>query len=264
MKKPAGSEDRINDLIANLQGIPDRQFHWIELITQALKTKHRITISKTDILDREGAEDFADALKVHHVFSSQPFTKDRFEYILNDILLRRKRKSELAKKGNRGHDITIDGVKFSLKTQADKAITENEIWISKFMEMGKGEWTDKPEQLAGLRDLFLRHMKQYDRILTLRCIKKQNPWKYELVEIPKSLLLKAKDGTFKMKLDSIQTPKPGYCYVKDPKTNETMFSLYFDGGRESKLQVIDLQKKYCAVHTVWEFPIEDELPLNEN
>lgn len=237
--------------------------HWVELVAQALTTKHRLTMSRTDILDQDAADDFADALKVHHVFSSQPFTKDRFEYLLNDVLNRSGRTSSLATRGNRGHDIVIGGSRFSLKTQADKGISENEIWISKFMEMGKGEWTDKPEQLPGLRDHFLQHMAQYDRILSLRCIHKQTPWKYELVEIPKSLLEKAQNGTFKMMTTSKQIPKPGYCYVTDVKTGESLFSLYFDGGRESKLQVVDLKKKVCSVHFVVEFPI-GELPLSES
>jgi len=171
--------------------------------------------------------------------------------------------------GNPGHDIKIDDVPFSLKTQADKNIREDLIWISKFMEMGKGEWTDKPAQLIGLRQLFLDHMKQYDGILTLRCLKKKPFWKYELVEIPKSLLQKSLTGKLEMMTGSVQNPKPGYCRVFD-KFGELLFNLYFDGGSERKLQVKDLLKKHCTVHATWQFPnqtvvketVEAELPLS--
>jgi type II restriction enzyme len=36
-----------------------------------------------------------------------------------------------ASRTNRGHDITIEGVSCSLKTQADKGIKEDEIYIYK-------------------------------------------------------------------------------------------------------------------------------------
>ncbi|MEI7733572.1 MAG: hypothetical protein WCO56_28645, partial [Verrucomicrobiota bacterium] len=56
--------------------------------------------------------------------------------------------AKLAPKGLSGHDITIAGQRFSLKTQADKNILGGEIWISKFMELGKGIWGDNPADLG--------------------------------------------------------------------------------------------------------------------
>jgi type II restriction enzyme len=77
-------------------------------------------------------------------------------------------------------------------------------------------------------------------------------WRYELVEIPKSLLMEAERGTLVMMEKSRQTPKPGYCHV----TNElggTKFDLYFDGGTERKLQIKNLDKSLCPVHATWSF-----------
>lgn len=100
-------------------------------------------------------------------------------------------------------------------------------------------------------------MKAYQRILSLRALSKSpKNWKYELVEIPKSLLLEARNGNLEMKMDSPQFPKPGYCYVKDEQSFDK-FQLYFDGGGERKLQVKHIQKKYCQVHATWEFPAID-------
>lgn len=119
------------------------------------------------------------------------------------------------------------------------------------MELGKGDWSDKPEQLPGLRERFLRHMEQYDRILTLRYFKTNHDHLYELVEIPKTLLLEARNGTFEMMLNSKQMPKPGTCTVVG---NGTMkFQLYFDGGTERKLQVRHIDKSLCIVHATWCF-----------
>jgi hypothetical protein len=254
-----------------LEGLSKGQLHWLTLVADALRTKAKVEVLKSDLLDKDSAEDFADALKINHVFSDQPISKDKFEHVLNDVLLRANKKSKLADKGNPGHDIEIDGIRFSLKSQADKGIKSDMIWISKFMEMGKGEWTDDPRQLVGLRQRFLDHMKQYDRILTLRCIGKKPKWKYELVEIPKSLFQKSTTGELEMMTGSKQIPKPGYCRVFD-KDKKLMFSLYFDGGSERKLQVKDLAKKHCIVHATWELYLQSAdidksagvLPLSES
>ena len=103
----------------------------------------------------------------------------------------------LAPKGNRGADLFLNNIKISLKTEAARDIKKKHIHISKFMELGKGEWKDKEEDLKGLRKQFLCHLNLYDRILTLRCIKKPPPsWHYELVEIPIALLKEVENGKF--------------------------------------------------------------------
>ena len=88
----------------------------------------------------------------------------------------------------------------------------DKIWISKFMELGKGKWGDNPDDLIFLRKMYFDHQKSYDRIFTLRCLDRGSTWKYELVEIPKKILRIAKSGELEMKMDSKQYPKPGYCY----------------------------------------------------
>lgn len=85
-----------------------------------------------------------------------------------------------------------------------------------------------------------------------RALKKGEPdYLYELVEIPKSLLERASMGRFEMRTESTQNPKPGYCFVED--AGEIIFSLYFDGGGERKLQIKNLKKELCKVHASWQF-----------
>ncbi len=135
------------------------------------------------------------------------------------------------------------------------------------MELGKGEWSDQIHQLEGLKDQFLKHLSNYDRVFVLRNIGKPLPanpfWKYELVEIPKALLQEVTHGEFEMTKDSIQMPKPGYCRVRDSKTNAVKFELYFDGGTERKLKINKIDKQFCTVHATWEFVIK-ELDEEEN
>lgn len=196
-----------------------------------------------------------DFVRIHHALSDEPFTKDKFEYALDRTSKINGATSELPGRTNPGHDIMINGVRISLKTQADNSIKIDSIHISKFMELGKGKWESESD-FKSFRDLFIAHMSDYERIITFRCL--SNPeerlagyWKYEMVEIPKTLFLKAKNGTFEMKHDSKQYPKPGYCYVKE--NGEDLFQLYFDGGGERKMQVKSIQKKHCNVICTFSF-----------
>ena len=118
------------------------------------------------------------------------------------------------------------------------------------MEMGKGDWTDKDSDLIGLRDRFFHHMEQYEKIFVLRALLLDSEKRYELVEIPKSLLLEARDGKLEMMHRSKQMPKPGYCKVFNEK-DELKYELYFDGGSERKLRIQKLDKQYCIVHASW-------------
>ena len=71
------------------------------------------------------------------------------------------------------------------------------------------------------------------------------------------ILKLANGGQLEMKLDSKQFPKPGYCYVRN-EDGQIIFSLYFDGGGERKLQIKNLSKDACRVHAQWEFFIPQE------
>jgi len=125
------------------------------------------------------------------------------------------------------------------------------------MEMGKGKWSDDPEDLKGLRKRFLEHLREYERIFILRALEREPEWHYELVEIPMEVLLAAGQGALEMKLNSTQYPKPGYCHVRS-QDGQLMYQLYFDGGTERKLQVKGLKKSLCKLHADWKFVIPDE------
>lgn len=198
--------------------------------------------------------DFGDVLRMHHCLSKEALSKDRFEYALEQTLNLSGIPAALASsRTNRGHDITIRNVPCSLKTQADKSIKESEIHISKFMELGKGKWPSTASGMGALRDMFLEHMRAYERIFTLRCLAR-NPmcWRYELVEIPKSLLSEAACGKLSVSKNTKQETRPGCCSVYDEMKN-LKFELYFDAGSERKLQVRHLRKDLCIIHAQWEF-----------
>lgn len=262
MKRPTKKE-RIKRLVSYLPKLTEGQIIWIQKIAHQFtrpKIFSRLATSSvipTDLI----LEDFGDALRIHHCFTDEPFTKDKFEYVLVNVSNYHGFKAEKSKYNNPGADIIINQEKISLKTQADRNLRLDFIYIHKYMELGKGEWTDKEVQLKGLTQQFLSHLANYHRIIVLRNIGKPTPahpyWKYELVEIPKKLLEEAKTGVYEMMTDSMQTPKPGYCRVFNKKTKALKYELYFDGGTERKLKIHKIDKSLCVVHATWEFLVKE-------
>ena len=215
---------------------------------------------QSDVVDEAFLEAFGDFLKLHHTLSTSYLDKTRFEAAIERILRGLGRSAVRPRsRTHRGHDIDVDGVRWSVKTHGDKTIKPNAIFISKFMELGGGKWgRTNLADIRGLLDQFLRHLEGYDRIFQLRYFltldaDESAGWhKYELVEIPKILLLESTSGVLQWSKRSKTNPRCAYCTVRDQQ-GEIKFRLYFDGGGERKLQIKDLQKRHCVVHASWRF-----------
>lgn len=252
---------RIDRIISYLPHLREGQLIWVErIVLQFRRPKVFTANTDSDLIDNCFLEDFGDALRVHHCFSDDAFAKDKFEYTAVRIWQQCGRNATMAPRGNPGHDITVGVERISLKTQADKHLRLSVINIHRFMELGRGNWTDDPNDLIQLRDQYLAHLKGYDRILVLRNTAYptlSNPyWRYELIEIPVLLLQQAAGGTFEMMLDSRQMPKPGYCRVMD-RFGDPAYRLYFDGGTERKLKIQNIRRDLCVLHATWEFAIAE-------
>lgn len=246
-------EEKITQLMAEIPGLSDYRLGLVQSMVQVFSQSWTIKrLSDSDIISKVALLDFGDILRIHHCFSREPFTKDKFEFALEAVLKTSGIAAELAPRGRRGYDIKINGYNVSLKTEAAKAIRADMLHISKFMELGGGHWGDNPNDLVGLRQQFLDNLAGIDRILVLRALRKGEPdYLYELVEIPRNLLEKASVGRIEMRTESAQYPKPGYCFVEN--AGELLFSLYFDGGGERKLQIKGLKKGLCKIHASWQF-----------
>lgn len=241
---------QISEISSHLAHLTPSQLSWVQAVIAQFKLPHSFwRHPKSDIIDAAVLEGLGDALRIHHAFSRQALSKDRFEFALERTLRLAGRVASLAvSRTNRGHDITIDGVRVSLKTQADAGIRADALHISKFMELGRGAWV-----LSELRDLFLEHMQNYERVFQFRCLQQSDGhYSYELVEIPKALLQEASTAELVVAETSKQNPKPGYGYVKS-ENGLQKFALYFDGGTERKLQVKSIRKDLCIVHATWDF-----------
>ena len=245
--------ERVKRLLAAIPELSDYRLQLVDRVVGVFSLPRDYGRSPESTVISQGAlEDFGDVLRLHHCFSREPFSKDKFEYALESVLQANGVSAKLAPRGQRGYDIRIETDNFSLKTEAAKAIRQGTIHISKFMELGGGQWGDNPQDLVGLRAQFLSALNNIQRILILRALRKGSPdYFYELVEIPKILLEKAAVGRLEMMVKSMQFPKPGYCYVEEAE--QSLFCLYFDGGGERKLQIKGLRKDLCRVHATWRF-----------
>ena len=247
-------DDEVNRIARRLAALSSSQIARIERLIDTFGTPLDFELAEhSDFADEAFAAMFGEALQVHHLNSAEPFTKDKFEYTLVSTLGSLGHSARKLDRGNRGADVVIDDVPWSLKTQANSTISAEKITISKFMELGKGKWEAEAD-LYGLRDAMFEHMKEYERIFTLRSLMPNDSVNhvYELVEIPKNLLLLSANFPCVMNEGSTQTPKPGRCMVTDAGGN-TLFHLYFDGGTERKLQIQHLAKSACVVHATWRF-----------
>ncbi|MDX1370142.1 hypothetical protein [Pseudomonas sp.] len=247
------SDKEKQELLRVLDGLTNSQQRRIqEAIVAYARSRRFWRLPDSDFVTEGVLDDLGDRLLTHHANSRQALSKDRFEYALEASLNAAGIEAALEKNPtNRGHDITIDGVPVNLKTQANAAIREDRIHVSKWMELGRGAW-----DIDFQRQQFLAHLQGYDRIFTMRCLSKElEHVKYEFVEIPKSLLLESATAPIEHMANSTQSLIPAYVKVRDA-TGGIKFELYFDAGGERKLQVKNIRKDLCRVHATWEFGSE--------
>jgi len=252
-------------LVPDIARLTDDQFAWVQrlIVSMAIPCNSTRDSASDVFTDDRSTGLFFLYLVTHHVLSAEPFKGEKFEYAVERIMTALNHvAARPTSRTNRGHDLTVNGERWSFKTEAHRAIRADTLSISKWMELGIGQWGSDENDLRGLCDLFLHHLEGYDRIFTLRCLTPDSVVEhhYEILEIPKHILTQAGGGAFQMMHSSRQNPKPGYCRVSD--TEGLMYELYFDGGTERKLQVKKLRRNLCAVHAEWRFetPLPPAIP----
>lgn len=262
----------VQQLQAAVACLTDSQRAWLDAFVQQFKMPKTFWRNdESDLVTDLVLENIGDLLRIHHAMSRRALSKAPFEYAFEKALLLSKKKAQLADSAtNPGYDMVVDGERISLKTEAAKNVSKKQLHVSKWMEMG-GAWDPVNIQLPK----FLKHLDGYDRILSLRCLKQSGThYHYELVEIPKALMLEAATGEMKPAKETTQETTPWYCRVLDAeataaaiakanakKTKKAKkepkpvykFSLYFDAGSERKLQVKQILLPHCIVHATWEF-----------
>jgi hypothetical protein len=200
------------------------------------------------------SEYFASRLLIHHAIVEEKLNKKSFEYILRDSLRQDGKQANLTESDvYSGADLTVDGIRVSLKTEASKSIRESKMTISKWME---ARWIrdQNPAQLAELASQrFREHLVNYDRILMLRAFDLSNDRvQYDLIEIPHTLLSLA--SNIKPQDIKPSTGRNGGGTIVIRNHDIEAFTIRLDGSVE-KVTIANLRSDLCVRHGTWTIPL---------
>lgn len=251
--KNRAAKDR---LLAKIQSIDDEACLVIESLVDALALVVENHIAEdTDIVVARFAKNFKTRLQIHHATTREKFKKKSFEYAFQEACRAAGWPATITASGTfAGNDVTVKGVRYSLKTEASAGIMNNAITISKFAEAA---WIRDCRTSQDFRDKCVAkvetHIGHYDRILVLRAFSVNNDQavRYDLLEIPRSLfeaisnLLPEDFGP--------RTTKGGSS-AKVNIDGKHAFSIRLDGSVE-KITISSIKTSYCKQHASWTVPI---------
>src|SRR5262245_42975183 len=99
--------DKLNLVEGLVKAIPELtagQLHWMRRVVDVFAAEQRLVLGTGRLFDETTLINFGDAVRIHHCFSQEPFSKDKFEYVLVKVLNLSNHKAALAPKGNPGYD----------------------------------------------------------------------------------------------------------------------------------------------------------------
>ena len=235
----------------------------VELLTEVasvmLRRVEEIVNPDSDLVTPRFAANFRNRLLIHHATNESKLTKKAFEYAFKGASEASGRTGFITSSDTlSGVDVTVDGVRFSLKTEAAKEIKAEQITISKFSE---ARWIQQQATLDGIaREAATRipaHLDHYDRILVLRVRELMSArLQYEIVEIPHDLLRQVSALTA---ADFSPRTAQGGSSAKIIRSGKPAFTLRLDGS-DGKITIAGLQIAFCIRHASWIIPTVTPAP----
>ncbi len=73
---------RLKNIVKILESLPEHRLLWVEKVTDILNCPHSFSSRPEGFMTDDWCLAFGDALMIHHAFSNEPFTKDKFEHAL--------------------------------------------------------------------------------------------------------------------------------------------------------------------------------------
>ncbi len=208
---------------------------------------------QSDVLVPEFATNFSNRLLIHHATHAEKFSKKAFEYAFASASTSAGRTAQIISSAtNPGKDVIVNGVAFSLKTEASAGLRRDKITISKLMEARWIRDCRSSEDFAnGITNRVVVHLQKYQRILMLRAYDvSESELKYDLIEIPHSLLLQI--GNLTANDFTTRTAGGGSradVYISGRKA----FTMRLDGSVE-KVTISGLATDMCFYHGSWIIP----------
>jgi hypothetical protein len=244
-----GAQEELAILINQLS--PERISLLVEMGHALTRSVVADISSDSDIVVRAFERDFSGRLLLFHAMHDAALTKKTFEYFFcgssrvagRDVVLTENSVYP-------GEDVVVNGVKFSLKTEGGKSIRHSAIHISKLMEARWIRECHSADDFCSLsKERIGAHLNHYERIISLRSFLADSKVRYELVEIPKDVLLgisRLHPSDFSPRTENGSSR----ATVRGSKGNPS-FVLCLDGSVE-KITVRNLPLNLCKVHATWE------------
>lgn len=245
-----------HDLLIAVAKLTPIQTHILaEMAESMIGSFSEVIEQGSDLLAPEFVDHFVNRLRMHHATHYERFNKKAFEYAFHASALYAGKKSSIVNDPtNPGADVIVDGVPFSLKTEAAAGIHDGQITISKLME---ARWI---RECLSLEDFarettkrVVAHLQKYSRIIMLRSFSLSPTLvRYKLIEIPVKLLLMTGDlkpGDFKERTQNGSSSAAVYLNI--PGEHLKAFSVRLDGSVE-KVTISGLLSSLCILHGTWE------------
>jgi len=250
----------LQQLITVVTGLDPVQVELLTEIATVMMRRVEETVNPTsDLVTPRFAANFRNRLLIHHATNEAKLTKKAFEYAFKGACEADGKTGFITLSDTfSGVDVTIDGVRFSLKTEASKDIKAEQITISKFTE---ARWIQQQTTLDELaREAASRvpaHLNNYDRILVLRARELSGSrLRYEIVEVPRDLLRRVSTLTA---ADFSPRTAQGGSSARVIVNGRDAFTLRLDGS-DGKITIAGLQIAFCVRHAAWIIPTVTPAP----
>lgn len=204
----------------------------------------------SDIVTPAFEDAFSGQLLLFHSMRTGALTKKPFEYLFCAAHRAAGRAATVTENPvHPGEDATVNGQRFSLKTESGQGISAKYVLISKFMEARWLRECRSPEDFAReVHGHMGEHLTHYSRLLTLRSFRQPDGYRYDLVEVPVAQLRRVSTltgGDFSARTSN------GSCsaHVCDSDGRQ-LFTLRLDGSAE-KVTVRRYPVTACVTHGSW-------------
>ncbi len=251
-KNRSSTMTKLEDLANAAKNLaPERLSVLIEM-ANALKNTHieQSVNPESDIMSEAFSENFTARLLIYHALHATKMSKKTFEYAFQGALEAAGKTVVMTENSvHAGADLIVDGVNFSLKTQAEKKMSRTAITISKLME---ARWIRECQNgdmfLERTLDNVIKHLNEYKRIIMLRAFKDEaGPFEYDLIEVPLTVLKKMENLEA---TDFTQRTKNGSSTAKVKVGEQSSFNMRLDGSVE-KVTISSLPTSLCILHSSW-------------
>lgn len=201
--------------------------------------------------------DFQIALKgliaIHHsIYATIPPQGIYFESLVEKAFRETKRPFTIIRGTPRNaatHDLLVDGLRLSLKTETGKSAKDRTINITKLCTTEREPWA--AEVLLGRA---LEHLSRYDVILMLRAVWKPPIVHYQLILINVDWLQRMKHAVFEVVGN--RSGRQSFGAHAIDSAGERLFRIHFDAS-DGKCSIRNLRVSDCELLSEWDIFVSD-------